>query len=453
MGILLPKQEFGVLGVALAILYITSVLTQNTFSWSGTRRIASSPHEASMVLRTVTAGNLALAVTASLAVLYYSYRSETYLIPNLMVLGVLLLSALTNSYAALLRAVKRFGQIAVANIMMSFLKLLTAVILVVLGMGAVGALGGLLISSVAVFIYLTCHATRLELPQSRGFSGNMIRETFFVSIIFLGINFIINSSIIFMRWFSGSDALAGDYNAALTIARGPFFITSALITVLFPYISSHSNTEREEYAFQSIKYVALFVFPVCISMTADPGTWLNIFFGRKYMGGEDILRMLSAGIGFLSLTFLVSSNLVAFERPEIPALCLVTATVVQVAMIHLMDSNPVTSSTISVVAASITSAVLLLTYYAGKFYFKWSPKYLLKIAVSYSILSAVFLSIHLNGRLLSLAEIAIAFTVYFIALSILKLFDEEDVDILLSPLPPEPVRIVRRLVSRLNSII
>lgn len=366
----------------------------------------------------------------------------------MIVVAALLLSALVNSYASLLRAMKRFQQLANANVMMSFLRLFSAVILVMLGTGAAGGIAGLLISIAAVLVYLAHHATRIESPPSKGFVRDMIPETFLVSIIFLGITFIMNSSIVFMRFFSGSDVLAGDYNAALTIARGPFFITGALITVLFPYISSHSN-RREEYAFQSIKYIILFVFPICVSMAVDPATWLNLFFGKKYMGGTEVLRLLSTGMGFVSLAFMVSSSLVAFEKPKVPAASIFIASILQVAVVSL-KGDPITSA-LSVTASSAVAAFLLAVYYARRFYFKVSLKHVVKIAVAYLALSA-FLLIHLNGRLLSLMEIAISFLIYFLLLSILGLFDEKDVEVMFSPLPRQSVEVVRKVVIRLNSI-
>ena len=450
MGILLPKHEFGVLGVALSIFYIASVLTQNTFSWSGTRRMASSQiEEVSKIFRTTTAGNFVLAIVASILILYCSRKSETYFVLNALIVMALILSAFTNSYNSLLRAMKKFSQLATANVMSAFLKLFSAVILVMLGTGAIGGVAGLLISIAAVLAYLAYYASKIELPPSKGFVKDMIPETLYVSIIFLGITFIINSSIIFMRWFSGSDVLAGDYNAALTIARGPFFITAALITVLFPYISS-PNDNGEEYAFQAIKYIVLLVFPICISMAVDPTAWLNLFFGKKYMGGAAVLRLLSIGMGFISLAFIISSNLVAFEKLKVPAVCLFIASIVQVAVASL-NGDPV-SSAFSVVASSVVATTLLLAYYVRGFYFKVSLKHILKIAVAYSALSAVLLLIHLNGRLLSLVEIALSFLIYFLLFSILGLFDERDVDIIFSPLPRQSAEIVRKVVVKLNSI-
>ena len=453
MGILLPKQEFGILGVALSIFYIGSVLTQNTFSWSGTRRMASSLQieEVSKVFRTTIVGNFALAFIASMLILYYSHKSKTYFLPNALIAMTLIFLALVQSYVSLLRAMKKFSQLANANIMMAFLKLSFAVILVLLGMGAVGAIAGLLISVAAVLAYLTYHITKIELLPSKGFVKEMIPETFYVSIIFLGITFMVNSSIIFMRLFSGSDVLAGDYNAALTIARCSFFITAALITVLFPYISS-PNSKREEYAFQSIKYIVLLVFPICVSMAVDPETWLNLFFSKKYMGGAEALRLLSIGIGFVSLAFMISSNLVAFERLKVPAACLFTALIVQIAVVCLLRGDPTLISAFSVVISSTIAMILLLAYYIRRFYFKSSVKYVLKMIIAYLALSAVFLLIHINGRLLSLVKIFVSFLIYFMILSMLSLFDERDVEVLFSPLPKRSIETIRKIVIKLNSI-
>jgi len=453
MGILLPKHEFGILGVALSIFFIALVLTQNTFSWSGTRRMVSSPpKEMSKILRTTIAGNFTLAFIASLIILYYSYKSKTYFVPNMLVLTALLLSAFVNSYSSLLRAMKKFNQVAGAIILLSLLRLSSAVVLVMLGLGAIGGIAGLLVSFVVVFGYLVYCTNKIKLPPSKGFVKDMVPETFFVSIVFLGIAFIINSSIVFMRWFSGSDILAGDYNAALTIARGPFWITIALVSVLFPYVSSHSNSRRDEYAFQSVKYIILFIFPICVSMAVDPETWLNLFFSKKYMGGAEVLRLLSIGMAFICLTFIISSNLVAFEKLKIPAISLFISSISLVVVVYFFNENPMFISALSVAISSAIATITLSVYYVRKFYFKGSIEHILKLCLAYSIFSVVFLLIHVDGRLLSFIEITTSFVIYFLLLSILRLFDDGDVDIIFLPLPPRFVEIIRKIVVWLNNV-
>ena len=125
------------------------------------------------------------------------------------------------------------------------------------------------------------------------------------------------------------------------------------------------------------------------------------------------------------------------------------ASIVQVAVVSL-NGDPIPSA-FSVVASSVVAAALLLAYYVRRFYFEVSLKHILKITVAYSALSAVFLLIHLNVRLLSFVEIALSFLIYFLLLSILGLFDERDVDIIFSPLPRQSAEIVKKAVIKLNS--
>lgn len=443
MGAMLPKNEFGILGVSLSIFFIASVLTNNTFSWSGTRRMSLS-EEIPEVLRTTILGNFTLAFLASLLIIYFSFKSENYFVPNMFVVAALLLTAFVNSYGSLLRARKMFKQVAGANIMSNSLKLISAVVLVTLGFGAAGAIFALVIAFAVALLYLLYYVSRLDIPSPNSIVKDMIPETFLVSVIFLGIVFIVNSSIIFMRFFGGSDLLAGEYNAALTIARFPFFITAAFIMVLFPYTSSTFN-EREYYGFQSLKYVFIFVIPVCISMTANPEIWLKLFFGQKYESFE-ILRLLSVGIGFMSITFLISSNLVAFEELKFPALTLSLAAA-SLILVFIQDADLMFISALSVVLSSIFAALPLFVYYTRKFYFKGSLSYLLRLCIAYVVL-ALTLQIHPDSRIFSLFEILLSFGVYFIVLSVLNLFDEEDVSVIFSPFPLNGT--IKKIVGKLN---
>ena len=452
MGILLPKGEFGILGVSLSAFYITSVLTQNTFSWSGTRRMSAFPEKTQEIFGTTFFGNLLLAVIASTFILLYARKSETYALPSILVVVAILFSALANSCVSLLRAKKKFSVIAGANVANAVLKFLLAILFVLLGFGAIGAIGSLAASVVVASVFLIYYAlksSKLMIP--RNFSEGFLIETFYVSVVFLGVAFLLNSSVIFARILSGSDILAGDFNAALTIARGGFFITTSLVTVLFPYVSSR-NSKSEEYAFQSVKYLVLFIFPLCISMATDPETWLSLFFGGKYSSGSEILRILSVGVGLISLTYMTSSNLVAFESYRFPALVLIIALIVQMFTMFVVGAPPEITASASVVAGSAISAVLLLAYYIRRFYFKASLEHVLKIVMSYLILSLAFLLIQVDSRIYSLCEVIFSFSVYVFTLSLLGLFDEKDVEILLSPLPASLVESVKKIVSKLNTL-
>ena len=452
MGVMLPKAQYGILGVALSVYLIASVLTQNTFSWSGTRRMASTddPLELARTFRTVLTGNLCLALIAAIAIITLSLGSGEYEVPNLIVGVSVILSAFVASFNSLVRARKKFLVLASANASMALLRLFVAVVLVLIGLGVVGALGGLATSLAIVCLYLYFWVRRLDLPPTHRLSFDMLEETLYVSITFIGVAYLVNLSIIFAKVLGCTNAVAGDFNASLTISRGVFFVTGALITVLFPYVSSESSKER--IAFQSVKYFVLLVFPLCLTMAVNPKLWLVSFFGWKYVEGAGVLRILALGMGFVSLVFLLSSNMIAMEEFRVPALCLVFGMLLQMAIVAVFKRDPTTSSALSIAVASFVVLVLILRSYVRGYYFKATPSHLIRITIAYATLTIVFSSLKPVGRITSILETSIAFTIYAFVLTLLRLFDERDVEVLLSPLPRSIVERIGAIVRTLNGV-
>ena len=453
MGILLTKVEYGILGVVLSVFYIASVLTQNTFSWSATKFIAVEPSNAARYFRTAIFGNMGLALSVSALLILQAFHSKSYFLPVLIVCSSLIFTAILNSYTSLFRGLKSFNPIVAANILNPVLKLFVAVALVSLGFGVIGALFGLLLSLVFIVAYLMLYSRRLKLEKAGGWSFSMALKTLPISVIFLSISFLVNSSIVIFRLLAGSDVTAGNFNAALTIARVPFFVSSALVTVIFPYVSSEDF--REVLSFESLKYVLLFVLPISITMAANPESWLMAFFSTKYLEAGGILKFLSLAIGFLSLVMVASSNLIALERFTFPSIVLplFSAAYLILSLTFFRDSVGVA---LVLSATSFILAAAFLLYYKSRFYFKGSVKHTAKLILSYLLLyfliSPLGFKIAFTTRLFSLLHIAAALLIYLLAISVLGLFDKKDVEFLLSPFPEGTKDLAVRVITRLNSL-
>ena len=446
MGNTLPKTEFGILGVSLSIFYIAAILTQNTFSWPAARLISSKPAEASKYFRTALAGNLTLGTMIMIALLLLTFHSETYFIPIVIVAFSVVFAAFANSMNSLIRGFKLFSHIAIANVLNAASKLFIAFFLVILGFGVIGALSGFLISIVLPGIYFLLVVRGIEIKLSRGWSFAMVKETIPVSIIFLSIAFLVNGSIVLFRYLGATDVLTGSFNAALTISRATFFIATALVTVTFPYISS--DTTKEYFSFQTLKYVFLFVFPLSLSMTSNPAAWLSMFFSTKYIDATETLRLLALAIGLLSIIQVISSNLVAMEKLHFSSICLLIFS----AFFGVLSFIKITSIVILLFLTSLTLSGTFMIYYARNFYFKFNLKYLAKILFSYAVLSLVIYYFPTTSRLIDLLGIIVAFSIYFTIISVLKLFDEDDARLFISPFPENIQNLTISIVKRLNNL-
>jgi stage V sporulation protein B len=450
MGVLLTKPEYGVLGVALSVFYITSVLTQNTFSWSATKFIAVKPENAMKYFRTSVLGNLVLALAVSSVLVYQTISSETYLTPVLIVCISLAFTAILNSYASLLRGFKTFNPIVVVNVLNPALKLVVAVMLVLTGFGVFGALSGVLFSVVFAVIYLAFYTRKIDLEKVSGWSFRIVLETIPISVIFLSVSFLVNGSVVILRFLTGSDVAAGSFNAALTIARAPFFISSALVTVIFPYVSSEEF--REMLSFESLKYVILFVLPVCITMAADPKAWLILFFSTKYLEAESVLMLLSLAIGFISLVMVFSSNLIALGKYSFASVMLTVFSILYL-VVSVATFNSPEGVAASLLIISVILGIFFLIYYRTRFYFKGSMQHVVKLFLCYFFLYLVMSAMDFNSRLFCLFQITASLLVYFLVISVLGLFDERDVEFLFSPFPDDMRNLAAGVVRKLNTLL
>ncbi|WP_202318654.1 oligosaccharide flippase family protein [Archaeoglobus neptunius] len=440
MGILLPRSDFGSLGVALSVLYIASVVTQNTFSWPATKFIAVNPENGARYFRTALVGNLILALAASFLIIHFGQIM-------LLVAASLLLTAIVNSYVSALRGFKMFLPIAVANTANPVVKILVAAALVIAGYGVLGALAGLVAAVAFSAAYLAIVARKIEFGKSSGWSFKMVRESASMSVTFLGIFFLVNGSIVMLKLSGFSDVVAGSFNAALTVSRAVFFLASALITVTFPYVSSESMGER--LSFESLKYVILFAFPIALSMSSNPEAWLTVFFSNKYVDAGIFLRYLGLGVGFLSISTILASNLLALGKSRFTALSVAMAGIAYAVVSYSSDTLKISAFLLLV---SVTLTIALTIYYAKNYYFKAGLTRITKLLCCYAVLS-LLMTLRVEGRVVNLALIAAALLTYTILISITGLFDDRDVEFLLAPLPKTVRERAAVIVTKLNSLL
>jgi len=436
MGNMLNRSDFGVLGLALSTFFVVAVLLQNTFTWSGTRYMASEPELSPQIFDAVLLGNLALAIFLSAVALNIAKTSSFF---NLSVLisATLIVGALLTSINSYLRAHKLFSNIACANVLSSITKFVSAILLVVAGYGATGAFSGVLVGmcvSLAYLLGVVRNRISTRVTIDTNILKKLLKESVFVAVVFTGITVIINFNIIILKLVNVSNCVIGDFNAALTISRGVFFLTSALVLVVFSYTSS-SDPDREVYAVRSLRYVLLFIVPVVASIYINPKLWLILFFGSKYLVSQEVLRILVVGIGLTSIAFVVLSNLVAFEDNKVPAVLVVTGVLIMCAYSLQHKTAEGVAKAVEVSAAFL--AFTTLAYYATKYKIRIRVGDCAKVIMA----NIAFLGGLLTpqSRVSAFAAICLTYALYVVVLVLTGVIDDSDMDTILAPLP-ESVR-------------
>lgn len=445
MGWLLTPEQYGMLGVSISFLIILSLFVTSAFPLTVTKFI-SGEHEEFIkhrVFKSSLTANLIIAVIIS-ALFYFSYNigiidlGADY---NLLVICIILATTLTAAsviYQSILQGTFRFKFLAAIGIITIFVKLISGVILVKMGLGAFGALLSLPISAFVCLILAIILTMDFKFWKTDGWADSSVY--FFALPMFfgtLGTTLLMNIDIIGVKFLTDglmSDALSGYYRAALILAQLPIFVVGALMSVLFPYISKHN--EDEKYPAKSIKYAALFILPISLALATIPEAFISLMFPPAYIAGAQALGIVALGMGFLAMVIVFTNIFQARHAPKIPAIVLSIAVIIEIlSLIVLVPSYGTIGAATSTTIACAFGFIVLAALYMRTYRAKLNHITILKTLVSFSIVVSMIYTLPHSTSISFIADLLISGAVYFVSLAIFGLLTEEDMLIFLSGLP------------------
>ena len=121
---------------------------------------------------------------------------------------------------------------------------------------------------------------------------------------------LISFDIYILKYLFGSDELAGQYNAALTVARVPSFLFYALTLILLPSISeSHARADlarMRETLRLALRFMLIIAFPFVGFIAAYPESILTLLFGGEYAPAAVFLPVLAGAASLLAILYVSS---------------------------------------------------------------------------------------------------------------------------------------------------
>ncbi len=441
MGWLLPPDQYGVLGVSTSILLILSLFVTTAFPLTVTKFLSEKTDidVKYRVFKSALAGNVFTGMVVS-ALFYLAFVSglvklgENYRVFVLVIVLAVLASSVVTVYQNVLQAYfrfKEFGAVGVVNVVTKFLG---AVSLVLMGLGAFGALLALPLASVASLLLTLYFVRDFRFWQTHRWADT--RVFFFALPIFFGtvsMTLLMNLDILgvkFLTDFTEADRLSGYYRSAIIIAELPVFLSGALMGVMFPYISREVES-RGKYISKTLKYAIIFMLPVSLVLALIPRAVITLAFPEEYAAGAAALGVVAIGMGFLVLVTVLSGVFQAVHQPRIPAIVLVTAVILDLtALLVLVPRFGLVGAATSTTLASATAAILLSLIYIRTY----SPKlkFQARFLSALTLFGFLVLLLPHSSRLLTLLNLGVSGSVYLLFLMIFGILTEEDVGILLS---------------------
>ncbi|WP_135611756.1 flippase [Methanococcoides sp. AM1] len=467
MGWMLTPAQFGMLGVSASFLLIFSLFVTSAFPLTTTKFISGKYDTTTKhrVFKSALIANIGIAVLLSI-VFYVGYTTDIIDLGanyNLLVICILLatiFTAMSIIYISILQGTFRFKSFALIGIITIFAKLMSGVILVKMGFGALGAVLSFPISmfiGLSLAILLTRDFT---FWKTKGWADSNVY--FFALPMFfgtLGTTLLMNIDIIGVKFLTEvalSDALSGYYRAALILAQLPIFIVGALMGVLFPYISKHQEDDR--YASKSIKYGALFILPLALVIAAIPEAFILLMFPSEYIASAPALSIVAIGMGFLVMIMVFTNIFQARNVPRIPAIILPFAVIIEIILlVVLVPSYGIVGAAGSTAIACSIGCIVLAGLYVHTYKLKINHLTIVKVLVSFCILLLVLYTLPHTGLFPLVGSMTLSGIIYLVVLASFGLLTEEDTSIFLAGMPNHkaitPIaEMTSRVIRKLNRV-
>lgn len=226
--------------------------------------------------------------------------------------------------SAYARSQKKFGIAVASQLIGSVSKLVFSAGLVIIGLGTLGAIGGIVAAQFIAFLYAARWAGRLGFlrPKNTNYASlpdirTILPELKYAGLVFIGllsITLLMSVDMLIVKYFFDAET-AGLYAGIATVGRIIFFLSAPIAQVLMPSIKIQQNSaSNRKLLIKSLGLTILVTSPVLLVCILLPETVVNILMGPTYKNYAHLLPFLSSAIFLLSLMNLLCMYSLSLRR-------------------------------------------------------------------------------------------------------------------------------------------
>lgn len=431
----LTKEDFGQYSFVLAFGLLFGVLANFGFGAYTTREIAKNRKKAQKII-----GNLlSLKLILSALVLLFMFVSTQLIdrpmpvIVGLYVVGFLMVfDALRGFISSVFQAYEEMQFVTLVRVGERFMYLALIGIVILLKLEFVYLLIALLVSSITFscigLLIVHTRFARVSLKFDRLFLKDVLINTFFFVLndVFIVVFFKIDSV---MLTFMKGDIFNAEYTAAYNVIYSSVVLIPAILSsVLYPVLTRFFNKDKELFR-QNIphilKYYLLSALPFMAFFLIFAPYLLDWFYAGKYNNSLTVFYLLTFGVVFVFLNFVLSTVLNTIEKQKLVALASFVAMIFNVSVNFLLIPD------FGIIGAGVATVITELLFCIGLFYYvqrelrissTLNLQKLLKISVSF-LFAGVCAYVLIFNPFVSL----IAFvSVFGVMLFLLGMFTQKD---------------------------
>ena len=319
----LSKEEFGIVSLAWALGWITSIATDFGLQIFLTRQISRCPSQAPIILKRLLRIRISLCGVLLLgggAVMVFADWGR-FSGPFLLIVGAQIVASLIDFFSHFYRGLSRAEIEASINLVYRGLTL-TLVLLLSRALSPLLAVSYAMIvgaaTGLAITWFLAFRLSRrisVEATDSRDGRLRISTADLFRTIAPIGAGILLSAlyfrmDLFLIEYWKGSESVAV-YNAVFRLIEALRLFPAAVLAVVFPYLCRSRNLRPLAATGMGLAVTGLLALAVG---SWQGGSWLGLFYGESYGQGLGAFRILLWAVPLLFLNYALTHQLIGWER-------------------------------------------------------------------------------------------------------------------------------------------
>ncbi len=268
--------------------------------------------------------------------------------------------------------------------------------------------------------------------ESQFETKKLINYAWQIILFFLAYELLISIDLYLVKGLLHDDYLTGIYNASLTVGRIPYYIFYALTIMLLPVISKttaeNNSKETNKIIGQSMRLMTILLVPSVILMSQFSQPIIRIFYGSHYAAAAFPMSLLSYGVGFLTIFYVMSFVLNGAGKTKIPMWISIFGIIINAILNYILIKRyGIIGSAAATTATSFLAMLAIIYYIQRDFGVLLELKSLLKITFAGGLMfvASLFFS---QGEIIFMVWSVLLFAGYLIILYALGEITKNDFD-------------------------
>lgn len=313
-----------------------------------------------------------------------------------------------------------------------------AIVLLAYFFGVQGSIAGYVIAPLAVFLvayFIDKIWVSKKYPRSETATfewKKLANYAWPITLFMLFYELFISIDLYLVQGILKNEHLTGIYNGSLTVARIPYYLFYALTIILLPVISKSTSQNNHKETFSvissSLRLMLVLLFPGVILMSVYSRQILTLFYGKAFAEGALAMSVLSVGVGFLTIFYVLSFVMNGAGKVKTPMWITFFGLILNTIFNYiLIKSYGILGSAIATTITSFCIMTVMLYFISKNFAVSIQLKSLLKIIIASVVLfiSTSFLPVSVS---LFIVSSLIAGGIYFAILYLLKEISPADLE-------------------------